>query len=160
MLTGKAMNKEQKFRQNFIQCDTVIAGGGIADLVTALELLEYGQNVIIVDRDTKERLGGLARWAFGGMALSGTAEQKRMKINDNSGSLLKDWHSFAGFNQDDHWPKSWAKEYSEHNHDKVYQWLNHLGLKFLPAVNWVERGFLYREIQYLDTMYYGAQVGN
>jgi len=134
------MDKKQKCELDFIHCDTVIAGGGIAGLVTALELLEHGQNVIIVDRDTKDRLGGLARWAFGGMALSGTKQQKRMNIDDNSALLLKDWHSFAEFDQDDNWPKAWAKEYAECNNDKVYQWLNALGLKFLPAVNWVERG--------------------
>jgi predicted oxidoreductase len=31
--------------------------------------------VALVDRDTPERLGGLALWAFGGMALVGTPLQ-------------------------------------------------------------------------------------
>ncbi len=120
--------------------NTVIAGGGIAGLVTALELLNSEQTVCIVDRDTKERLGGLARWAFGGMALCGTSQQKKMSIPDTPDVMLKDWHSFAEFDDVDHWPKLWAKEYAEHNHEKVYLWLKSLGLKFLPAVNWVERG--------------------
>lgn len=120
--------------------DTVIAGGGIAGLVTALELLLKGQRICIVDRDTPERLGGLARWAFGGMALCNTHEQKRMNIPDSTTKLLTDWHSFAEFNEQDYWPKLWANEYAKHNHDKVYLWLKSLGLKFLPAVNWVERG--------------------
>ncbi len=123
-----------------IKCDTVIAGGGIAGLVCALDLLIKGQQVVIVDRDTPERLGGLARWAFGGMALCGTPEQRRMKIPDNSERLLIDWHSFANFSEQDHWPQAWAKEYATHCHQKVYLWLTELGLKFLPAVNWVERG--------------------
>ncbi|MDG1732152.1 MAG: FAD-dependent oxidoreductase [Thalassotalea sp.] len=123
-----------------LNCNTVIAGGGIAGLVSALELLQSGQQVIIIDRDTPERLGGLARWAFGGMALSETQQQKRMKIPDSPDTLLKDWHSFAEFSDEDIWPKAWAKEYAEHNYDKVYQWLKSIGLSFLPAVNWVERG--------------------
>jgi len=122
------------------QCDTVIAGAGIAGLVTALELLEHGQTVYLVDRDTPERIGGLARWAFGGMALSGTRQQRLMNIPDDSSLLLRDWHSFAEFGEADVWPKAWAKEYAEHNNEKVYRWLTDLGLKFLPAVNWVERG--------------------
>lgn len=121
-------------------CDTLICGGGIAGLVTALELLQRGQRVYVIDRDTPERLGGLARWAFGGMALSATREQQKMKIPDNPARLLKDWHSFAAFEEADHWPREWAKEYAEHNYDKVYVWLKQLGLSFLPAVNWVERG--------------------
>lgn len=123
-----------------LTCDTLICGGGIAGLVTALELLQCGQHVYLIDRDTPERLGGLARWAFGGMALSATNEQKRMRIPDDAALLLKDWHSFADFGEDDHWPKQWAQEYAEHNHSQVYLWLKQQGLKFLPAVNWVERG--------------------
>jgi predicted oxidoreductase len=39
--------------------------------------------VTLVDRDTPERrCGGLALWAFGGMALVGTPLQARMKIPD------------------------------------------------------------------------------
>lgn len=132
---GGLMNKDQTHI-----CDTVIAGGGIAGLVSALELLESGQCVHLIDRDTPELLGGLAKQAFGGMALSGTAQQKRMKVPDNSQQLLNDWHNFAQFEDKDIWPKKWAKEYAEQNNEKVYQWLLGLGLSFLPAVNWVERG--------------------
>lgn len=127
-------------QEHTYHCDTVIAGGGIAGLVTALELLDAGQHVIVIDRDTRENLGGLARWAFGGMALSGTKQQKKMKIPDDANLLLKDWYSFAEFSHEDKWPKAWAKEYAEQNNSKVYQWIQTLGLKFLPAVNWVERG--------------------
>ncbi|MDO6446196.1 FAD-binding protein [Colwellia sp. 1_MG-2023] len=127
-------------QEKLLPCDTVIAGGGIAGLVSALELLQVGQKVMLIDRDTPENLGGLARWAFGGMALTETAQQKKMKIPDSAKTLLKDWHSFAEFTEQDIWPKAWAKEYAEHNHEKVYQWLIKIGLGFLPAVNWVERG--------------------
>jgi len=126
--------------ENKTSFDTLIAGGGIAGLVAALELLKQGQHVCIVDRDTPERLGGLARWAFGGMALCNTKQQKKLKVPDNSQRLLQDWHNFAEFSEQDHWPKQWAQEYAEHNNAKVYQYLLDLGLKFLPAVNWVERG--------------------
>jgi predicted oxidoreductase len=131
---------QQTKKDSALTGNTVIVGGGIAGLVTALTLLEKGQQVIIVDRDTKERLGGLARWAFGGMALCNTAEQKRMKIPDDQNLLLKDWHSFANFSEQDIWPRAWAKEYAENNYNKVYCWVKKLGLSFLPAVNWVERG--------------------
>ena len=38
--------------------DVLIAGGGLAGLVTALEALRAGKTVTVVDRDTPERLGG------------------------------------------------------------------------------------------------------
>ncbi len=146
VLIGQTDNKSLRIR-SFMQenqYDTIIAGGGIAGLVTALELLSQDksnqQKICIVDRDSKEKLGGLARWAFGGMALSATKQQKKMAINDNPEILLNDWLSFAEFNNTDYWPKCWAKEYAENNHEKVYLWLKNLGIKFLPAVNWVERG--------------------
>ena len=56
------------------QSDVVIAGGGLAGIVTALECLRAGKSVTLVDRDTPERRG-LALWAFGGMALVGTPLQ-------------------------------------------------------------------------------------
>ena len=64
------------------QSDVLVIGGGLAGIVTALECLRAGRRVILVDRDTPERFGGLALWAFGGMALVGTPLQARMKIPD------------------------------------------------------------------------------
>jgi len=65
------------------QHDVVIVGGGLAGIVTALECLRAGQSVALVDRDSPERFGGLALWAFGGMALVGTPLQARKKIADS-----------------------------------------------------------------------------
>jgi predicted oxidoreductase len=73
------------------QSDTVVIGGGLAGIVAALELLRAGQRVTLVDRDTPERLGGLALWAFGGMALVGTPLQAKMKIPDTPERALADW---------------------------------------------------------------------
>ena len=122
------------------QCDTLVVGGGIAGIVTALELLQKGQQVFVVDRDSEERFGGLARWAFGGMCLVGTPEQKRMGIRDTPEQALQDWQSFAEFGEADHWPKQWAEYYVNESHSQVYQWLRSHDLSFFPAVNWVERG--------------------
>jgi hypothetical protein len=131
-------NCVQQLKQTYT---TVIAGGGIAGLVTALTLLEGGAtDICVIDRDTKTRLGGLARWAFGGMALCETAEQKRMKVPDSPQILLEDWLRFGEILPENNWQNAWAKEYAEKNHQDVYLWLKSLGLRFMPAVNWVERG--------------------
>mgnify|MGYP006144682759 CR=1 FL=1 len=78
-----------------IASDVLVAGGGLAGLVTALEALRAGKTVTLVDRDTPERLGGLALWAFGGMALVGTPLQAAMGIPDSPEIALQDWLRFG-----------------------------------------------------------------
>ncbi len=122
------------------QTDTVIIGTGLAGLVTAFELLKKGQKVCIVDAQSREKLGGLAKIAFGGMAIIGTPEQKKKGVKDSPELALADWYSFAEFNDDDIWPKAWAKHYVENSLEQVYHYIKALNVSFLPAVNWVERG--------------------
>ncbi|MBS0508781.1 MAG: FAD-binding protein [Proteobacteria bacterium] len=120
--------------------DILVIGGGLAGLVTALEALRAGRRVLLVDRDTPERLGGLALWAFGGMALVGTPLQARLKIPDTPDRALADWLRFGALDADEHWPRQWARHYVEQSRPQVYDWLVGQGLRFMPAVNWVERG--------------------
>ncbi|MDX1695620.1 MAG: FAD-binding dehydrogenase [Ketobacteraceae bacterium] len=122
------------------ETEVAIVGGGIAGIATALELLNKGIDCLILDRDTADRFGGLARDAFGGMALCGTPLQKLNRIPDSPELLLRDWLSFADFGAEDIWPRQWAEMYAERNNPDVYQWLVSQGVKFFPAVNWVERG--------------------
>ena len=122
------------------ESDIVIIGAGIAGLVAAHECLERGKSVTLIDRHTAANVGGLARTAFGGMALVGTPLQRRMGIKDSPDLALSDWHSFAEFGELDVWPKRWAEAYVEQCADRVFHWLRQKGMRFLPAVNWVERG--------------------
>ena len=122
------------------QSDVLVIGGGLAGLVTAYECLLAGKRVTLVDRDTRERLGGLGLWAFGGMALVDTPLQRRMKIMDSPEIALRDWIRFGEISDADLLPRQWANYYVQHCRSEVYDWLLGLGLKFLPAVNWVERG--------------------
>ena len=122
------------------QTDALVVGGGLAGIVAALELLRAGQRVTLVDRDTPERFGGLALWAFGGLALVGTPLQARMKIPDTPARALADWLRFGELDASDHWPLQWARHYVEQSRAGVYDWLTAEGMKFMPAVNWVERG--------------------
>ncbi len=122
------------------QHDVVVVGGGLAGIVTALECLRAGQTVALVDRDTPERFGGLALWAFGGMALVGTPLQARMKIPDTPERALADWLRFAELDEGDVLPRQWAEHYVQHSRSEVHDWLLSKEVKFMPAVNWVERG--------------------
>jgi predicted oxidoreductase len=120
--------------------DIVIIGAGIAGLVAACGCLDNGRSVTIVDRHDESRIGGLARTAFGGMALVGTPLQKRLGISDTPELALSDWLSFAEFGEEDVWPRRWAECYVEQSAERVFHWLREMGLRFMPAVNWVERG--------------------
>ena len=122
------------------QSDVLVIGGGLAGIVTAIECLRAGKHVTVVDRDAPHRLGGLALWAFGGMALVDTPLQRRMKLKDSPELAFKDWVRFGELGQDDVWPRQWATYYVEHSREQVYDWVTGHGLKFMPAVNWVERG--------------------
>lgn len=123
-----------------IRSDVLVIGGGIAGLVTALDCLAAGLGVALVDRDARERLGGLALTAFGGMALVGTPLQKRMKIPDTPEVAFRDWVRFGELDETATLPRAWARHYVERSRPEVYDRLTGMGLKFLPAVNWVERG--------------------
>jgi len=126
--------------QSQIQSDILVIGGGLAGIVTALECLRAGQRVTLVDRDTRERFGGLALWAFGGMALVGTPLQERAGIPDTPERALRDWVRFGELDPNDTWPYLWAQHYVERSRNDVHDWLEAHGIGFLPAVNWVERG--------------------
>lgn len=120
--------------------DVLVIGGGLAGIVTAIECLRAGRSVTLVDRDTPQRLGGLALLAFGGMALVDTPLQRRMKLNDSPQRAFDDWVRFGELAEDDILPRQWASHYVEHSRALVYDWITGHGLKFMPAVNWVERG--------------------
>ncbi len=134
--TDKNVNHKNKE----VNYDAIIIGAGISGLTLALELAKKNKQVLILDAQDETKVGGLARSAFGGMALINTPEQKRSGITDNAEIALKDWHAFANFGEDDVYPKQWAKLYVEQSYQDIYRYAKKLGVKFLPAVNWVERG--------------------
>ena len=40
--------------------DVAIVGGGLAGICAAIELLDQGLKIVLIDRDTKQIFGGLA----------------------------------------------------------------------------------------------------
>src|SRR5215475_4783818 len=120
--------------------DVLIIGGGIAGIATALDLLDGGKSVTLLDRDGEGAFGGLARESFGGMFFVDSPEQRRQGIRDSTGLAFRDWSSFAEFGADDDWPRTWARAYVERCTEDVYRWVRRHGVSFLPVVNWVERG--------------------
>lgn len=115
-------------------------GAGIAGLVASLELLEFGRDVLLLDRCEPHELGGLAREAFGGTFMVDTPEQRRSGIEDSVELAWQDWQTLAGFEEGDVWPRRWAEQYVARARDEVGGWLKSHGVWFFPVVNWAERG--------------------
>ncbi len=123
---------------------TLVIGAGLAGLTTALDLLDKGHHVALVDRDDDAHLGGLGLHAFGGMALVDTPLQRLNRIHDSAEIALADWLAFAEFGPQDVWPRRWAEHYIQRCVPEVYEWLRQFGIRFIPAVQWVERGWMTR----------------
>ncbi|MCU6325973.1 FAD-dependent oxidoreductase, partial [Enterobacter quasiroggenkampii] len=108
ILTRKAGREKQ---MRVYRSEVLVIGGGIAGITTALDLLDSGKSVVLLDRDEESVFGGLARESFGGMFFVDSPEQRRQGIRDSTDLALRDWHSFAEFGSDDTWPKAWAEAY-------------------------------------------------
>jgi predicted oxidoreductase len=118
----------------------LVVGSGLAGLVTTLELLERGREVLLVDRCQPGEVGGLAREAFGGMFMVDSREQRLSRIKDSVPLALEDWLRVAEFEEADVWPHRWAEQYVARARDDVGGWLKRYGVRFFPVVNWAERG--------------------
>src|SRR4051812_36947423 len=122
------------------RADVLIVGAGIAGLVTALELLDRGRSVVLLDRCEPAELGGLAREAFGGLFIVDSPEQRRAGIPDTYALALEDWLRTAEFEEGDEWPRRWAEAYVRKANEEVRDWLRRRKIAVFPVVNWAERG--------------------
>ena len=120
--------------------DVIVIGAGIAGVTAAIELIGRGRRVLLLDRDVEANMGALAKESFGGIWFAGTPLQRRYGIRDGAELGLRDWHAFAEFGPDDHWPRAWAAAYVQRANEEIFDWLRGLGIKFMPMPLWVERG--------------------
>lgn len=123
-----------------LKAEVVVAGAGLAGLVTALELLDRGRRVLLLDKDRPEKIGGLAKESFGGVCMIDTPHQRRLGLRDSPDLAWRDWQSFAKFEPGDEWPRRWARLYCDSSREQVFDFLDRRGVSFLPLVNWPERG--------------------
>jgi len=121
--------------------DVIIAGAGLAGLTAAYDLLGRSRKVLVLDKDSAKAVGGLARLSFGGICMADTPQQRRTGIKDSPELLHRDWLSYARFGDGPEYekPRQWARFYAEESR-QIYEFLKHKKIKFLPVVNWTERG--------------------
>ncbi|MCB9628462.1 MAG: FAD-dependent oxidoreductase [Sandaracinaceae bacterium] len=120
--------------------EIVIAGGGLAGLVTAHELLDKGRKVLVLDRDVAGKLGGLAKESFGGVHMIDTPHMRKLGLRDTPDLAMSDWESYAHFGEGDTFPRQWARFYCENSDEYIFRFLDKAKVEFLPVVNWPERG--------------------
>ena len=89
--------------------DVLIIGGGLAGITTALELLDQNRQVTILDRDTEDKLGGLAQWSLGGIFLVNSPIQRKRGIKDSEELAHRDWWACAEFGEEDHLPETMGR---------------------------------------------------
>ena len=123
-----------------MNADVIIIGGGLTGIVTALELLNQNVKVVLYDRSTADRFGGLALWSMGGIFYVDSPFHRKAGIKDSEAQALQDWHSYAEFEEADYWPKKWAEQYVSRCTAEVYEWMKPMGIKYIPSVQWIERG--------------------
>lgn len=122
------------------QSDIIVVGGGLAGVTAALELLEAGRSVLVLDRDLEAEFGGLANWAFGGMFFVDSPQQRKAGIKDSIDLALRDWIAVADFGSEDHWPRKWAEQFVHLCTPEVHNWLAPMGITWFRALSWAERG--------------------
>ncbi len=121
--------------------DVIIVGAGLAGLVAASELTDAGRRVIVLDQEPEASLGGQAFWSFGGLFFVNSPEQRRLGIKDSYELALQDWLGTAGFDRDeDYWPRRWAEAYVGFASGEKRAWMQALGVRIFPIVQWAERG--------------------
>ncbi|HEY8740902.1 MAG TPA: FAD-dependent oxidoreductase, partial [Candidatus Dormibacteraeota bacterium] len=121
--------------------DVIVVGAGLAGLVAAAELADAGRQVILVDQEPEQSLGGQAFWSFGGLFFVNSPEQRLMGIKDSRELALQDWMGTAGFDrEEDKWPRRWAEAYVDFAADEKRTWLHAQGMRWVPVVGWAERG--------------------
>ncbi|MBR7195044.1 FAD-binding dehydrogenase [Gordonia sp. SCSIO 19800] len=122
--------------------DAVVVGAGLAGLVATYELTTAGRRVVVVDQENRNNLGAQAFWSLGGLFMVDTPEQRRLGIKDSADLALQDWMGSAGFDRDDedYWPRQWARAYVDFAATEKRQYLHDLGLRITPIVGWAERG--------------------
>lgn len=124
-----------------MDADVIVVGAGLAGLVAACEAANAGRQVLLLDQEGEQSLGGQAYWSFGGLFLVDSPEQRRLRIKDFEELAWQDWEGTAGFDRpEDHWPREWARAYVSFAAGEKRSWLRQLGHRLFPVVGWAERG--------------------
>lgn len=122
--------------------DVIIVGAGLAGMVAGYEAALSGLNVLFLDQENRNNLGGQAFWSLGGLFYVNSPEQRLMGVKDSEELAWRDWENSADYDDadNDYWPRRWGREYVRFAAQEKRDYLKALGLHVLPTVGWAERG--------------------
>jgi predicted oxidoreductase len=124
-----------------MDADVIVVGHGLAGLAAAAEVADAGRQVLLLDQEGEQSLGGQAFWSLGGLFLVDSPEQRRMGVQDSHDLALSDWFGSAQFDrEEDLWPQRWAEAYVDFAAGEKRAWLRAMGHRIFPVVGWAERG--------------------
>ncbi|MCC2096796.1 MAG: FAD-dependent oxidoreductase [Hyphomicrobiales bacterium] len=112
-----------------IETDVVIIGGGGAGIAAALEGLDAGARVLVIEKAADP--GGAAITSGGGCLIVGSPLQEKAGIDDSPDLAFDDWIKWGGPGADE----VWARYYIEHTLHDLYHWAEDNG------VTWVDLKF-------------------
>ncbi len=115
-------------QQDSINVDVIVVGSGGAGLAAALDAMDRGATVAIIERESE--LGGATAISGGGCFASATPVQAERGIEDTTGLALADWLRWGQGSADEEWARFYIESTSEH----VIGWLADLGVNW-DAVN-------------------------
>ena len=76
--------------KNSENTDVIIAGGGIAGIVSAIELLRLNKRVVLFERGPENEFGGLAKLSFGGVFFVDSPLQRKAGMKDSPELAFRD----------------------------------------------------------------------
>lgn len=122
-----------------LRADVLFVGGGVSALWAALELVEAGRRVLILEGQGPERFGGQARDAFGGFCFVDSPEQRRAGVKDSESLAWEDWQGYAEYGPDSDLAQAWGRRYVARCLPDIREPMLRRGLRFFPLPAWAER---------------------
>lgn len=110
--------------------DVLVIGGGGSGLAAAITAASEGRKVLLLEKNP--RLGGSTAWSVGSFSASGTADQRREKIEDDAEAHFEDMGKFTG---------DWAERDNLEMRrvlaraaGDTLEWLRSLGVRFFGPI--------------------------